>query len=178
MHASNILKAAKLNVNQVTSSNGRLPHSLIESYIIYLIYGFILSQISQPMRSIWHTVPQLSQVCTQGGLCDQLQSKTELEDTQAQDRKAGIVRRKHLEEISDDEDMHWDPGKGTGCLICEGILLVLHIGRCLSFCSCCRVFTKLVETLLGFLTELSFSTWIQNPSCFSCYRQPPMAGDI
>lgn len=65
-------------------------------------------------------MPQLSQVCTQGGLCDQLQSKTELEDTQAQDRKAGIVRRKHLEEISDDEDTHWDPGKGTGCLICEG----------------------------------------------------------
>ena len=73
------------------------------------VYGLIVSQPNAP-----------AQVCTQGGLCDQLQSKTELEDTQAQDRKAGIMRRKHLEEISDDEDT----GKGTGCCeFFEGMLM-------------------------------------------------------
>lgn len=87
------------------------------------------------MWSIWHTVLQLPQVCTQGGLCDQLESKTELEDT-AQDRKAGIVRRKHLEEISDDEDTHRDPGKGTECLMCKVFCLFYTLDGVSDFFSC------------------------------------------
>eukprot|EP00434_Breviolum_minutum_P023877 symbB.v1.2.021069.t1/scaffold1801.1/size100802/2 len=50
---------------------------------------------------------QASQVCTQGGLCDLLQSTTALDaapaSSGAASSGAGITRRKHLEEISDEE---------------------------------------------------------------------------
>ncbi|CAK9110476.1 unnamed protein product [Durusdinium trenchii] len=65
--------------------------------------GEIQTQPPPPIHQDSYQESQASQVCSQGGICDLLQSKAEIEDTQ-EAPPTRLTRRKHLQEDADGSD--------------------------------------------------------------------------